>query len=85
LGSHKFVDTDADVKWLHSTQSKIGGFSKLLGDPPDAMHSYMGLAALALHKQDGLQALHADLNIGAESRNWLAQHLNSRSVTGPLS
>ncbi|KAI9757115.1 MAG: hypothetical protein M4579_003593 [Chaenotheca gracillima] len=33
---------------LEKTQHAIGGFGKLPGDPPDILHSFMGLAALSV-------------------------------------
>jgi geranylgeranyl transferase type-1 subunit beta len=51
--------------YLAKTQHVIGGYSKAPGAPPDVMHSYLGLAALALHSSAGededrldLKALH---------------------------
>ncbi|KAG8525463.1 uncharacterized protein KY384_009107 [Bacidia gigantensis] len=38
---------------LNKTQHAIGGFGKVVGDTPDILHSYLGLAALAcLHDPD---------------------------------
>jgi geranylgeranyl transferase type-1 subunit beta len=39
--------------YLAKTQHVIGGYSKAPGAPPDVMHSYLGLAALALHSSAG--------------------------------
>lgn len=38
---------------LEITQHRIGGFAKVAGAPPDILHSYLGLAALATmgHKE----------------------------------
>jgi geranylgeranyl transferase type-1 subunit beta len=42
---------------LQDVQHMIGGFSKSPGAHPDVMHSYLGLACLALYREDGLKAV----------------------------
>ncbi|RMD44288.1 hypothetical protein DV735_g880, partial [Chaetothyriales sp. CBS 134920] len=42
---------------LDKTQHRIGGFSKAPGEFPDLMHSYLGLAALAVMREEGLKPL----------------------------
>lgn len=49
LGHHSLIHPLPDLTWLLDAQSPIGGISKVSGDPPDAMHSYLGTAALAMH------------------------------------
>ncbi|KAJ3012962.1 Geranylgeranyl transferase type-1 subunit beta [Thoreauomyces humboldtii] len=48
LGAYHFVDTDRLRGFLSLTHTKHGGFGKEAGDHPDLLHSYMGLAGLAL-------------------------------------
>lgn len=49
LGKHALVDKIADISWLLQCQSRIGGIQKTLDALPDALHAYLGLAALSLH------------------------------------
>ncbi|CEH13459.1 Protein geranylgeranyltransferase Type I, beta subunit [Ceraceosorus bombacis] len=55
LGHHDLLDASADVRWILSAQSRVGGFGKVPDEPPDLLHSYLGLAALALHAHDDEQ------------------------------
>ncbi|RMZ87778.1 hypothetical protein DV736_g5003, partial [Chaetothyriales sp. CBS 134916] len=58
LGMSNLANYDAlRCYLLDKTQHKIGGFSKAPGEYPDLMHSYLGLAALAVMKEDGLREL----------------------------
>ncbi|RMZ77123.1 hypothetical protein DV737_g4565, partial [Chaetothyriales sp. CBS 132003] len=58
LGMPDLADHDALRRYLlDKTQHKIGGFSKAPGEHPDLMHSYLGLAALAVMKEEGLAEL----------------------------
>lgn len=47
------LDVEADILWLLQCQSGIGGISKTPDEHPDAMHAYLGLAALAMHVHEG--------------------------------
>ena len=49
LGSHHLIDSKADTDWLLSCQTKMGGIAKVPDEIPDVMHSYLSLAALAMH------------------------------------
>ncbi|PWN32150.1 terpenoid cyclases/Protein prenyltransferase [Meira miltonrushii] len=49
LGSHNLIDSKADTDWLLSCQTKVGGIAKVPDEIPDVMHSYLSLAALAMH------------------------------------
>lgn len=49
LDGHDLIDARGDMTWLLSAQSPIGGISKTSDDPPDVMHSYLSMAALAMH------------------------------------
>ncbi|ORX45163.1 protein geranylgeranyltransferas-like protein type I beta subunit [Piromyces finnis] len=49
LGGYHFLDHEAHKKFLYSTQTIYGGFAKYPEiDFPDILHSYMGIAALAI-------------------------------------
>ncbi|MCJ1360570.1 MAG: hypothetical protein MMC33_010578 [Icmadophila ericetorum] len=58
---------------LEKMQHIIGGFSKLPGDPPDMLHSYLGLAALANlgGEEEGLEKIDAVLCISMRARRHL--------------
>jgi len=58
---------------LEKTQHVVGGFGKLPGDPPDILHSYLGLAALAVMKEPGLRSIDPTLCISVSAR----EHLES--------
>jgi len=61
---------------LEKTGHIIGGFGKNVGSPPDVMHSCLGLAALAIYKEGGLDELDSALCVterakeGLMSRDW---------------
>jgi len=50
LEGYQYVDFDTHKKFLYSTQTIYGGFAKYPEKdlPPDLLHSYMGIAGLAL-------------------------------------
>lgn len=52
LGCHGWIEGWADIGWILSAQSPIGGISKVRGDAPDLMHSYLATAALAMHAHE---------------------------------
>ncbi|MCJ1439455.1 hypothetical protein MMC27_008849 [Xylographa pallens] len=58
---------------LEKTQHIVGGFGKLPGDPPDILHSYLGLATLAAMKEPGLRSIDPTLCISVSAR----EHLES--------
>ncbi|QKX62651.1 uncharacterized protein TRUGW13939_09812 [Talaromyces rugulosus] len=58
---------------LEKTQHIIGGFGKSVGEPPDLYHAYLGMMALALINEPGLEAADATLCTGAS----LSQNLES--------
>jgi len=57
LGGYQFIDFEVHKKFLYSTQTIYGGFAKYPdeGYPPDLLHSYMGIAALALMPEKTLE------------------------------
>ncbi|MCJ1373480.1 hypothetical protein MMC20_004708 [Loxospora ochrophaea] len=56
---------------LEKTQHIVGGFGKLPGDPPDILHSSLGLAALSLMGSSGLKPVEPSLCISVEARERL--------------
>lgn len=48
-GGAALIDARLNAAHLLSLQTPIGGIPKVEGSPPDAMHSYLALAALAMH------------------------------------
>ncbi|KAI9894405.1 MAG: hypothetical protein M1814_003162 [Vezdaea aestivalis] len=52
LGSYELIDTCRNREFLleHTQGELTGGFAKCPGAPPDILHSFLGLAALALDK-----------------------------------
>ncbi|SPO29651.1 related to Type I protein geranylgeranyltransferase beta subunit [Ustilago trichophora] len=50
LSQHRLIDSKADAAYVLSAQSRVGGIAKIPGDHPDLLHTYLGLASLALHQ-----------------------------------
>lgn len=90
LGAHQHIDARPDAAWLLSAQHPIGGFGKVPGEPPDLLHSYLGLAAVAMHVHDEGQRSEAGwgdmgvkelgrldpaMNCTRETREWLRETL----------
>ncbi|GAD96369.1 geranylgeranyl transferase beta subunit, putative [Paecilomyces variotii No. 5] len=46
---------------LEKTQHIVGGFGKTVGEPPDLLHSYLGLVSLSLLNEPGLESVDAAL------------------------
>lgn len=55
LDSYHLIDAKANAIHLLALQTPVGGIPKTAADHPDAMHSYLSLAALALlaHVREG--------------------------------
>lgn len=53
----------------------MGGFGKEPDDYPDPYHSYLALAALALHGSAELKALDPRWNVATETATWLRANL----------
>ncbi|GAO47068.1 terpenoid cyclases/Protein prenyltransferase [Saitoella complicata NRRL Y-17804] len=67
------IDKEANRKYLlQHTQHKIGGFGKNAGDPPDVLHSCLGLASLAVQGEERLQGLDGALCVAEGAREFLA-------------
>ncbi|GAK66255.1 geranylgeranyl transferase type i beta subunit [Moesziomyces antarcticus] len=87
LSAHELVDAPADAGYVLSAQSRVGGVSKIPGDHPDLLHTYLGLASLSLHQHGqgdhaeenrldfGLAPLDAALNCTLTAKQWIDTHL----------
>ncbi|PGH04421.1 hypothetical protein AJ79_07077 [Helicocarpus griseus UAMH5409] len=52
------INAEANRRYLlEKTQHLIGGFGKCVGEPPDLLHSYLGLASLALFDEAGIASV----------------------------
>ncbi|PYH94448.1 geranylgeranyl transferase beta subunit [Aspergillus ellipticus CBS 707.79] len=58
---------------LEKTQHIIGGFGKGVGEPPDLLHSYFGMVALAFQGEEGLDGVDPALCISHRA----VRHLES--------
>ncbi|KAI8149433.1 terpenoid cyclases/protein prenyltransferase alpha-alpha toroid [Fennellomyces sp. T-0311] len=63
LGAFDLVNHENCRDFLLACQTKIGGFGKTPGSHPDVMHSYMGIAALSLLGQPGINKLNVAINV----------------------
>ena len=67
-----FIDTPSLRSYiLNLAQHQIGGFSKSPGAPPDVMHSYLGLATLAVYREEGLKGLDPVLVVSKDAADRL--------------
>ncbi|KAJ3073743.1 Geranylgeranyl transferase type-1 subunit beta [Podochytrium sp. JEL0797] len=71
LGAFQHTDAAANRKFLETTISDRGGFSKHTDCNPDPLHSYMGLAGLSIAQEPGLLPLVPQLNITARANDHL--------------
>ena len=79
LSQHELVDAEADARYVLSAQSKVGGIAKIPDDPPDLLHTYLGLASLSLHQAEitlGLKQLDAAWNCSTDASDWIKAHLH---------
>lgn len=74
LGAFDLVDHERLRSFVLQCQTKMGGFSKVIGAFPDVLHSYYSLAYLSLSQkfvqgnpEDSLQELDCTLGIGKET------------------
>ncbi|PYI25400.1 geranylgeranyl transferase beta subunit [Aspergillus indologenus CBS 114.80] len=68
------VDANRNRQYLlDKTQHIIGGFGKGVGEPPDLLHSYFGLVALAFQGEEGLDDVDPALCISQRA----VDHLHS--------
>ncbi|KAG0067403.1 Geranylgeranyl transferase type-1 subunit beta [Linnemannia elongata] len=64
MGSFDLVNFESNRGFLMETQHKaFGGFGKWVDTYPDVLHSYMGIASLALMGEPGIRPLEPLLNI----------------------
>ncbi|TPX34505.1 hypothetical protein SmJEL517_g02860 [Synchytrium microbalum] len=63
LDAYHFVDKAANERFLATTESQMGGFGKEPQSYPDLLHSYLGLAGLAIGDFHDLKSLSPALNI----------------------
>ncbi|KAL1923108.1 uncharacterized protein VTP21DRAFT_9484 [Calcarisporiella thermophila] len=72
LGAWRMIDSEANHAFLMQTQSKrIGGFSKLPEIPyPDVMHSYLGIAGLAIIRTPNIVELDCAVNLPRKTVEW---------------
>ena len=80
LDSFQYLDHKTNRDWLLSVQDYMtGGFSKWTSTSPDPLHSYMGLAGLALMHEEGVRELFAPLNISQRAADHLHDLQRSNS------
>ncbi|KAF9121823.1 Geranylgeranyl transferase type-1 subunit beta [Mortierella sp. 14UC] len=64
IGSFDLVNFECNRGFLMETQNKkFGGFGKWVDTFPDVLHSYMGIASLALMGEPGIRPLEPLLNV----------------------
>jgi geranylgeranyl transferase type-1 subunit beta len=69
LGQDDLLDHGLLRSFVFDCQTKIGGFSKVIGNYPDVLHSYYSLAYLSLSQryvdeEEKLQPLNCTLGVG---------------------
>ncbi|KAF9563763.1 Geranylgeranyl transferase type-1 subunit beta [Mortierella alpina] len=75
MGSMDLVNYSCNRGYLMETQHKMfGGFGKWVGTYPDVLHSYMGIASLALMDEPGIRPLDPKLNISKRVQERLHTH-----------
>jgi geranylgeranyl transferase type-1 subunit beta len=76
LGRMDIISTQPIRRYLlDKTQHAMGGFGKVVDDPPDMYHSFLGLMVLAMFGEPGLQNVDAALCITDKAK----RHLESLS------
>ena len=66
-GKQNLVNHDGVRKYLlGKVQHLIGGFGKGIDEPPDILHSYLGLAALGVLAEPGVKLVNAELCVSQE-------------------
>ena len=77
MGGYQYVDTKLLRAFLMETQNReVGGFGKTRDDMPDILHSYFGIAGLALLGEPGVLPIVPKLNVSARA----AHHLYNGTV-----
>ena len=83
LGHADLIDTKTMETFLDKTISKYGGYGKHPDAYPDVMHSYMGLAGLAIVDSHGLQPLYSPLGCSRRIQEFLISlHANQFGQNG---
>ncbi|CCF50936.1 hypothetical protein NDA11_000397 [Ustilago hordei] len=85
LSHHSLIDAQKDTAYVLSAQSRVGGISKVPGEHPDSLHTYLGLASLSLHQpaegqegvEFGMKRLDAAYSCSLEAKAWIQQHLTT--------
>ena len=68
LGKQHLIDQEHLRHYLLTkVQHPIGGFGKAVGDPPDILHAYLGLATLSLLGKDRVKPVDPTLCISTEA------------------
>lgn len=70
MGASKYADVNAMKDFLKTTETKHGGYGKGPGDYPDIMHSYMGLAGLAIVESPDLAPFHCALGVTRRAHDY---------------
>ncbi|KAG2419898.1 hypothetical protein HFD88_004695 [Aspergillus terreus] len=74
MGRLQLVDAERNRRYLlEKTQHIVGGFGKGVGEPPDLLHSYLGMVSLAFQAEAGLASV--DPTMCASHR--AVEHLHS--------
>ncbi|KAF9955939.1 Geranylgeranyl transferase type-1 subunit beta [Mortierella alpina] len=77
MGSMDLVNYSCNRGYLMETQHKMfGGFGKWVGTYPDVLHSYMGIASLALMGEPGIRPMDPRLNVSRR----VQERLHTQSV-----
>ncbi|CAO3617355.1 unnamed protein product [Cunninghamella echinulata] len=76
LDSFQYVQHENLRSFLILTQTKMGGFGKDDKSYPDVLHSYMGLAALSLLGEPGIQEMNTAINLPKS----IVERLHTKSV-----
>ncbi|CAO3626725.1 unnamed protein product [Cunninghamella blakesleeana] len=76
LDAFQYVQHENLRSFLMLTQTKMGGFGKDDKSYPDVLHSYMGLAALSLLGEPGLQEMNTSINLPKS----IVEQLHTKSV-----
>lgn len=74
LKKQHLVDQDRLRRYLLAkVQHRIGGFGKGVGEPPDVLHAYLGLATLSIIGKDGLKPIDPTLCISIDAAERIAR------------
>eukprot|EP00049_Salpingoeca_infusionum_P019909 m.363261 g.363261 ORF g.363261 m.363261 type:complete len:401 (-) comp21840_c0_seq1:228-1430(-) len=74
LGVSDLVDLGKLRGYLTTTEQSSGGFSKHSDGHADPVHSYLGLAGLALMNEPGTQPINPELNMSQDSVDYICKY-----------